>query len=286
MKYIEFINKDIKTLKIFLKSVRISKRAIDNLFKIGIKVNDKIVYKNVDLIANEKIEIPIQEENLDYKPIKVKLEILYEDENVLILNKEANLTVNSKNQVNLANYIANYFLKNDISSKIRFINRLDRDTSGIIMIAKNKYAQAYYQKEIESGRIIKKYMALVNAKLDIDTLVKVKLAYSQDNKNYYVSDEGNEAITYFKTLMSDEKFSLIECDIKTGKTHQIRATLKYLGHPILGDKLYGSTYTCDRFFLHSYYLKFYEFMSQESITIENKPDFMPFYWVVWKYFLA
>lgn len=282
MKYIKFINNGENTLKKFLKEKNISKRSYKELLKSGILINDKLVYKNISLKNKDLVKIKIDEENLDYKPINGNIDIIYEDDNVLIVNKPFNLTVNSKNQVSLSNFLAYYFKENNIKAKVRLINRLDMNTSGLLMVAKNKFAQAYYQKQIEENKLTKKYLAYVEGDFKIDTLYKIKLIYDESSKEYKKDDKGKLAITYFKTLEYNDKFSLIECDIKTGKTHQIRASLKNLGHPIVGDKLYGSDYEFDRFLLHSYYLKFTEFISQESIILKNIPDFKPFLSDLWK----
>lgn len=276
MKYIKFKNSKKITLKKFLLDKSISMRAYKDLLKTGIIVNDKPVFKNINLNNKDIVKLAIDEEGLDYEPIKGYLDVVYEDENILVVNKPSNLTVNSKNQVSLSNYIANYFLENDIKAKIRLINRLDMNTSGLCMVAKNKYAQAYYQKQIEDGVIVKKYLAYVEGSLKIDKLFKTKLVYDEVNKLYKTGKKGKTAITYFKTIDANERYSLIECNIKTGKTHQIRASLKSLDHPILGDTLYGSNINLDRFLLHSYYLEFIEFINQERIIIKNIPDFKPF----------
>src|SRR5699024_4351448 len=146
-----------------------SNRAIKDLFsKNLIKINSNYIGKNIILNKNDIVEIEIEDENLNYDPIYKDIEILYEDDHVLAVNKKANLTVNSKNQENLSNYIAGYFKKNKIKSQIRLINRLDMNTSGIMLIAKDKYAQAFYQKQIEDEKVNKFYLALVEGKLDID----------------------------------------------------------------------------------------------------------------------
>lgn len=282
MKYIKFINLKKISLKNFLKEKSISIRAYQELVKSGILVNDDLVFKNISLKEGDIIKIRIEEENLDYEPIQGNLKIVYEDDNLLVINKPSGLTVNSKNQVSLANYLAYYFKENNIKAKIRLVSRLDMNTSGLMMVAKNKYAQAYYQKQIEENKIRKKYLAYVKGKLNIDKLYKIKLAYDEESKSYRKNNEGKEAITYFKTLEIGEKYSLIECDIKTGKTHQIRSSLENLGFPIIGDKLYGSKYELERFLLHSYYLEFTEFLRQESIILEDFPDFKPFLMKLWK----
>ena len=277
MNYIKFINYlNNIALKKFLKENSISIRAYKELIKEGILVNDRLVYKNINLYENDEIKISIIDEAYDYEPVKGEINIVYEDDNILVVNKSYGITVNSNNQVSLANNIAYYFKENNIKTKIRLINRLDMNTSGLMMVAKNKYAQAYYQKQIEDNLISKKYLAYVEGKFEINELYKVKLSYDKDNKLYYADKNGKEAITYFKTIDVTDKYSLIECDIKTGKTHQIRASLCKMGHPIIGDRLYGSKYQLERFLLHSYYLSFKEFINGESILLRDYPNFKPF----------
>lgn len=282
MKYIKFINSTKIFLKKFLKEKSISIRAYQDLIKNGILVNEKLVFKNIALNKGDIIKIRIEEENIDYEPIKGNLIVAYEDDNLLVVNKPSDITVNSKNQVSLANYIAYYYQENNIKAKIRLISRLDMNTSGLMMVAKNKYAQAYYQKQLEENKIIKKYLSYVAGELYIDKLYKIKLAYDESSKSYRKNSDGKEAITYFKTLESNKNYSKIECDIKTGKTHQIRSSLQNLGFPIIGDLLYGSEYQFERFLLHSYYLQFIEFLSQESIILKDYPDFKPFLIGLWK----
>lgn len=276
MKYIKFKNSKKISLKKFLKEKSISMRAYQELIKGGIFVNDEPTFKNIALKEGDTIKIFIEDENLDYKPIEGDLKIVYEDDNLLVVNKPSGLTVNSNNQVSLANYLAYYFKENNIKAKIRLISRLDMNTSGLMMVAKNKYAQAYYQKQLEENKITKKYLAYIKGELNIDKLYKISLAYDESSKSYRENNDGKEAITYFKSIEVGGKYSVIECDIKTGKTHQIRASLSNLEFPIIGDLLYGSEYQFERFLLHSYYLEFKEFLSRESIILEDFPDFKPF----------
>lgn len=158
MTNIIFTNSATKPLNKILSENGFSNRAIRNLYKKRlIYVDDKLINQNKKINSNSKISIIAPKENLDYEPIYGKLEILYEDSNLLIVDKDKNLTVNSKGQESLANHIAYYFMENNINSKVRFINRLDMNTSGIIMIAKNPYSMSFYQKQIEDNNI-KKYI--------------------------------------------------------------------------------------------------------------------------------
>lgn len=274
MNYISFkINEDIKVKK-FLEKNGFSKRAITDIVKTGYIIDDINTSNNQDLKAGDLLKIPIEDENLDYDPIKGKLDIVYEDCHILVVDKAANLTVNSKGQESLANHLAYYFQENNIKSKIRLVNRLDMNTSGLLMVAKNPYAFAYYQKQIEDNNFFKYYLAVVEGNVKIEKTLRTKLAYNENMKRYDVASEGKLAISHFKTIDYDQKnnISFIRADIKTGKTHQIRSQLSYLGHPIIGDKLYGSTIDMDRFLLHCYEIKFKKFIDRKLIDLNSKPS--------------
>lgn len=274
MNYISFkINEDIKVKK-FLEKNGFSKRAITDIVKTGYTIDGITTSRNQDLKAGDVLQIPIEDENLDYDPIKGTLDIVYEDSHILVVDKAANLTVNSKGQESLANHLAYYFQENNIKSKIRLVNRLDMNTSGLLMVAKNPYAFAYYQKQIEDNNFFKYYLAVVEGNVKIDKTIKTKLSYNENMKRYDVGSEGKLAISHFKTIDYDQKnnVSYIRADIKTGKTHQIRSQLSYLGHPIIGDKLYGSNIVMDRFLLHCYEIKFKRFIDRKLIDLNSKPS--------------
>lgn len=269
MNYISFkINEDIKVKK-FLEKNGFSKRAITDILKAGYIIDDINTSNNQNLKAGDLLKIPIEDESLDYDPIKGKLDIVYEDCHILVVDKAANLTVNSKGQESLANHLAYYFQDNNVKSKIRLVNRLDMNTSGLLMVAKNPYAFAYYQKQIEDNNFFKFYLAVVEGNVKIDKTLKTKLAYNENMKRYDVASEGRLAISHFKTIDYDQKnnISYIRADIKTGKTHQIRSQLSYLGHPIIGDKLYGSKININRFLLHCYEIKFVRFIDYKNIDL-------------------
>ncbi|WP_049691079.1 RluA family pseudouridine synthase [Anaerococcus jeddahensis] len=273
MRSIEFkVDKNVK-LKKFLLSKHISNRAYRKIIKDSVLLNDKKIRNNIDLSVNDILKIIIEDENLNYVPIDKEIKILYEDEDILAVEKDANLTVNSKGQENLSNYIANYFKNNNIKSQVRLINRLDMNTSGIMLIAKNPFAQAYYQELIENKEFDKEYLALVEGDLKIDENILLNIKYDDKNKKMKVSNEGKKSKTYFKTLKTYDNFTLVYCKIFTGKTHQIRLSSSNLNHPILGDKLYGSNYDMNRFLLHAFKVEFKRFRDGKKITIFSRPSF-------------
>lgn len=276
MKYIKYEVHENTSVRQFLKGKNFSKRSIEDILKIGYILNGKKQRKSLNLKKSDELKIIIEDERVDYEPIKGDINIVYEDDNSLVISKEANITVNSKNQISLSNYIANYFIDSDQESKIRLVNRLDMDTSGLMLIAKNKYSHAYYQKQLEENTMKKKYLAVVEGMLDIDSLYENKFSYNEKKKNYEPSDKGKISRTYFKSTRINCDFSIIECEILTGRTHQIRASLTDLGHPIWGDKLYGSDKNLDRFLLHSYRLEFTSFYNEENIKLNDYPKFIGF----------
>ncbi|EEB36499.1 pseudouridine synthase, RluA family [Anaerococcus hydrogenalis DSM 7454] len=273
MDKLEFEIKEKINLKELLKSKNISTRAYKKIINNLVYVNDEKISKNIGLKAGDKVKILIEDENLNYEPINKKIKILYEDKDIVAVDKPPNLTVNSKNQESLSNYLAYYFKENKIKSQIRLINRLDMNTSGIMLVAKNPFSHAYYQNQIENNELDKEYLALVEGNLIIDDFCEIDIDYDKENKKMKVVSDKNHVKTYFKTLKNYGKFSLIYCKIYTGKTHQIRLSLAYLNHPILGDNLYGSKYDIERFLLHAYRIKFKSFRDQKKITILSKPDF-------------
>lgn len=276
MRYIKYELSEKTTVRKFLLSKGYSKRSVESILSEGFLLNNQLSKKSKNLKAEDKLFVIIKDENIDYEPVRGNLKIIYEDRDTLVISKDPNITVNSKGQISLANNIANYFKSNNINSKVRFVNRLDMDTSGLILVAKNKYAHAFYQKQIENNEMIKKYIAIVDPNANLDMLYEEKFAYDEKSKSYVVSEDGKTAKTIFKSLKLLEDRTIVECQILTGKTHQIRASLSSLGYPIFGDKLYGSDKNLDRFLLHSYKLSFRNFKDEENIKLVDYPNFISF----------
>ncbi|WP_105300427.1 RluA family pseudouridine synthase [Anaerococcus marasmi] len=276
MKYIKYEVYENTSVRQFLRAKNYSKKSIENILKTGYLLNGKKKRKSLNLKKRDELKIIIEDEKIDYDPIKGNLSIIFEDEHSLVVSKDSNLAVNSKNQTSLSNYIAYYFKESNQESKIRLVNRLDMNTSGLMLIAKNKFAHAFYQKQLEENIMKKKYIAVVEGKVDIDLLYENRFSYNEERKNYEPSNTGKISRTYFKSKNISEDFSIIECEIFTGRTHQIRASLSDLGHPIWGDSLYGSNKKLDRFLLHSYKLEFTSFYEEENIKLEDCPNFVGF----------
>ena len=206
---------------------------------------------------------------------KGKFKIIYEDENLLVIDKPAGIVVfpegKTKEKTIIDYLLENYpNLKNaGLSPRYGIVHRLDKDTSGILLIAQNNETLSFLQKQFKEGKVIKQYLALVvglpkNTEGLISTLIGRSPQNSKKQKVYLPFEpkaQGKrEAVTEYEVLKKIEKYALLKVSPKTGRKHQIRAHLAYLGHPIAGDKLYGfKNQACpkdlNRQFLHANYLK-------------------------------
>ena len=268
-----------------------------------------------DVISEgDEIWIAMAKEKIDHEPIEMNLHILYEDDDLLIVDKPAGVTVNSKDQVSLANGVAFYFKEHGIKRKVRFLNRLDRDTTGCIVIAKSGLAQSLYQQQMDDNTFEKWYMATVEGivEADEDSLV-LSMERSDDGIHYEVNPKGKETRTDYSVLyrhssqpvdnsvnksknsvdiasknvdieLSDvdkrgqnvdkSVYNFQECGytevlvrLYTGKTHQIRVAFSHIGHPLVGDTLYGAQPTGQPFQLRAQKVVFTHMRTGERITV-------------------
>ena len=262
----------------------------------------------------DEIWIAMAKEKIDYEPIEMDLHILYEDDDLLIVDKPVGVTVNSKGQVSLANGVAHYFKENGIKRKVRFLNRLDRDTTGCIVIAKSGLAQSLYQQQMDDNTFEKWYMASVEGivEVDEDSLV-LPMERSADGIHYEVNPKGKETRTDYSVLYRHQSqpvdnsvnksknsvdiasknvdielsdvdksgrnvdksvYNSQECGytevlvrLYTGKTHQIRVAFSHIGHPLVGDTLYGAQPTGQPFQLRAQKVVFTHMRTGERITV-------------------
>lgn len=268
-----------------------------------------------DVISEgDEIWIAMAKEKIDHELIEMNLHILYEDDDLLIVDKPAGVTVNSKDQVSLANGVAYYFKEHGIKRKVRFLNRLDRDTTGCIAIAKSGLAQSLYQQQMDDNTFEKWYMATVEGivEADEDSLV-LSMERSDDGIHYEVNPKGKETRTDYSVLyrhssqpvdnsvnksknsvdiasknvdieLSDvdksgqnvdkSVYNSQECGytevlvrLYTGKTHQIRVAFSHIGHPLVGDTLYGAQPTGQPFQLRAQKVVFTHMRTGERITV-------------------
>ncbi|MBR6688550.1 MAG: RluA family pseudouridine synthase [Clostridia bacterium] len=220
-------------------------------------------------------DISFAEESENIVPTKMDLNILYEDDALLIINKKPNTPVHPSTnhyEDTLSNGVKYYFENIGLKRKIRPVNRLDKDTSGIVIFAKNEYIQECLTQQMKAGIFKKEYLAFVTGTLEESplTLIRnIKRKAESIIERCVSDDEDSEyAETIFETIKEYDGYSLIKCILKTGRTHQIRVHTSYLGHSILGDTLYStSSNLIARQALHAYKVNFIHPITKELVEI-------------------
>jgi len=236
------------------------------------------IFENDILEIIENIEE--SSDNIIANP-NIELKILFEDEFLLIVDKPANLPVHpsmAHYENSLSNGVKYYFEKIDLKKKIRPVNRLDKDTSGIVIFAKNEYIQECLIRQMKQNVFKKKYFAILDGLVSDDSGI-INACISRKEGSIIereIRNDGDNAISYFKVLNRFNNMTLVEYTLQTGRTHQLRVHSKYIGHPIVGDSLYGfESNLISRQALHAYEVSFIHPISKGNITItSNLPDDM------------
>ena len=257
---------------VLINDLQLSSQIITNLKKYddGIVLNGKKVNVNQKITHGDNLKIKIYDEKSDIKPSDIKINILYEDEDVIVLNKERNMPTHpSQNHYEdtLANAIMYYF-KDEVFT-FRAITRLDKDTSGVVLVAKNPYSSHILNEDMKNKRIKKEYLAVVNGVLkEKSGVIDAPIRRCENTVMLReVSPFGKEAITEYETIMKNKQFSLVKLNPVTGRTHQLRVHLSYLGCALYGDDLYGAPQK-DSIKLHCGALEFLHPNTKEKIKIE------------------
>ncbi len=236
------------------KKLKLSRNQIQHLIKEdNIHLNDKTPRKTgVKLKKNDKIAYRLPEKTSTHKPEDIPLEIIFEDKNILVINKPAGIVVHPDNSGHSSGTILNAALAHCKNAKP--VHRLDKDTSGVLLIAKNIKTHEKLSKLFKDRKVEKTYIALVKGHLKTKE-GRIEAPIKRDSKNRQqmaINRLGKNAITTFKVLETYPKTSLLEVKIETGRTHQIRLHLASIGHPVIGDKKYGDPKSAfPRQFLHA-----------------------------------
>lgn len=257
-----------KTIEQFLKAQEFPHQAIIQLKKTseGILRNGVWAYINEKLETGDTLALHLVEDVApsNIEPLYVPLSIVYEDEDLLVIDKPANMPIHpsmNHHEGTLANGLMYYFKEKGQDFTFRAINRLDRDTSGLTIIAKHLLSGGILSRQVSTKEIKRTYLAICQGMLPESGTIDAPIARVADSTIERCVDfeNGEKAITHYKKIAYDaqKKLTLVELKLETGRTHQIRVHLKHLGHPIIGDFLYNPDYTfCKRQALHSASLSF------------------------------
>ena len=261
----------------FLKKQEISKKAIVATKHRGgdLQVNGEHQTVRYVLQTNDELKIifPPEERSAGLASYELPLDIIFEDDYLLVVNKPAGIpTIPSIRHPyeTLANALVHYYNQEKIESTIHFVNRLDRDTSGLLVVAKYRHIHHLMTKDVK--QIKRKYYTLVKGHLTTSGTVEAPIARLQEgNVKRGVREDGDHAVTHYRVSETQGENTLIECELETGRTHQIRLHMDYLGHPLIGDTLYDdqALFLEDGHLLHSYYVSFIHPITKETYEFQT-----------------
>ena len=236
-----------------------------------------------DVIPGDVIEVILPEEKSSFPPQDIPIEVAYEDDDMLLINKQPWVVVHptvGHPVGTIANGLSKRMEDTGEAYKIRFVNRLDRDTSGVLIVAKNSHCQDMLSQDMKSNLIEKRYIAVVHGIIEADDgTVNLPIGRkSSDDIMRCVMEDGYPSVTHYEVLERFQGgtglyaggFTVLELILETGRTHQIRVHMSHTGHPLVGDTLYGreEPELLDRQALHAAKLKLYQPVSRELLNIE------------------
>lgn len=268
------IQENDKTVKgILTENLKFSKRLSKKLERNGkILLNGRAVKLNKSIFAGDVLYIEFDEEEDQYAAVDIPIDIIYEDDDLLVVNKQPYIVVHptrSHQNNTIANGVVYYFKKNNINRKVRFVNRLDMNTSGIVIIAKNPYAHNQLANQMKSNKVEKIYYTIVEGLLKGEGRINAPITrLNPEDIIRIVHPSGKECITEFKAEKQFNNMTLVKLKLITGRTHQIRVHMKHIGHPIVGDTLYGNkSLFINRQALHCYEMKFKQPITKKDLII-------------------
>lgn len=269
-------DEDGLTIREFLNNYYVPRKNANNLEMFNlIRVNDNVVNVHYRLKENDELSFKLAPLDGLIKPFEGAVDIIYEDEHIVIVNKPVKLLVrpNSKTLDTLTNRLANYFHNKGYDYPVLPINRLDYNCSGIIVFAKNFISLSYLFKQDELNLIKKTYIAICEKPFkNPEGRITYKLGKDQKTNKIIVTDSGRESTTNYFVLEQDNQYSKVELKVRNERAHQLRAHLAHIGHPVAGDKLYGSKEN-KQMRLHLFKIQFNHPLANKVIEFKIKEPF-------------
>ena len=269
-----------KVLTIFNK--KNSRVYYSNLIKNGeVLVNGNKVSPSYKVRENDEISINYveKESEMDLKPLELALDVVYEDNDVLVINKPKGLVVHpggghyDDTLVNALIYNEKELSNINGLNRVGIVHRIDKDTSGLLLICKNNFAHKEIASQLETHSMHREYIALVDGIITSDSgKIIGKIGRSKENRLKMAIDNinGKEAITHFEVLKRYKKYTLIKCRLETGRTHQIRVHMSSINHPLVGDKIYGGSTSLynEGQLLHAYNITFSQPSTKKEVNVQ------------------
>ena len=262
----EFLKEKMGLSSRLIKGASIDKRIL---------VNNNPVKMNYVLKENDEIVINLaKKESQNITPEKIDLDIVYEDKDIIVINKSPNMVVHPTKRYQsgtLANGLLYYFKESNQDCIVRLVSRLDMDTSGLIIVAKNQYAHSELSNQMQNNNVEKRYLALVHGHFSEKEGTIDLPIYRPEIEGVMarvIDERGQRSITHYKVIESYKDAELVECLLETGRTHQIRVHMKAMGHPIYGDT--DDSGLISRQALHAYKLKFQSPRTKDELALTAK----------------
>ena len=252
----------------------------------NVLVNEKKSKSSYKVALNDKISvIPLEEKELTLEKKDIKLDILYQDEDIIVLNKPRGLVVHPSNGHYDGDTLVNALLFHikDLSSingvvRPGIVHRIDKDTSGLLVVAKNDEAHIFLQNQLKDHSMHREYLALCEGVIPHSD-IKIDAPLGKDPKDRLKRCvdvfNGKEAVTHVHVLERFKYHTLVSCKLETGRTHQIRVHMQYIKHPLVGDPVYGyrkQSIKCNGQILHAYQITFVHPRTKQEMTFTCPPD--------------
>ena len=250
----------------------------NNINSGNILVNDKIVKCGYKLRIGDIIDVNLQDKITSVIPENIKLDIYYEDDDIIVVNKPSGMVVHpgagnkSGTLVNALMYYTKGKLS-DINGEVRpgIVHRIDKDTSGLLLVSKTNEAHRILSDDFKNKRIKRKYIALVEGVINENSgKIDAPIGRNENDRiKMAVRENGKKAVTNFKVIERYKNSTLLECILETGRTHQIRVHMAYINHPVINDPLYGKSFDEYGQMLHAGYIGFVHPIKKEFMEFSS-----------------